>query len=161
LIEYCAKLPTPITLSLEEAVWIHQTWHATFPAFRSWYFATERFVQHHGYIETATGFRRHFGDYNLYRTQSARDAVKREAVNCLSQTLAAHIAYIGLATCHERGYPVNGFFHDGISFEYADQQAFERDRQGITDALCAEPVRVLLQHFGVAFDVPLVVKFSA
>jgi DNA polymerase I-like protein with 3'-5' exonuclease and polymerase domains len=144
-----------VRLSHEECLWIHETWHQAFPAFREWKARVRAELKQYGYIETATGFRRHFGDFNAMLPQQQAEAV-REAMNCKSQTLAAHIAYIGVVDMHQAGLSINGFFHDAVSFEtYVPE-----DRPQIEASMTQRPVQVLQDVFGVAFSVPLVIKSS-
>lgn len=160
LIDYCAKLKPPMFLSYEQANWIHLGFHNALPTFRSWWYPhTAHLLDQQGFIETATGFRRHFDGFSTLKYEDRVSAI-RQAVNCQAQTLAAHIAYIGLVTLRQRGYPVNGFFHDAVSFEFQSRRMFEIAKPDIIDAMTLEPIRVLRQHFGVDFNVPLAVSFS-
>lgn len=161
LVDYSAKSKPPIFLTWEQAQYLHMTFHRAFPSFNGWWFGhvTEQ-LDKHGFIETATGFRRHFDGFSSLRGPVRLDAI-RQAANCLSQTLAAHIAYIGLIELRARHYPVNGFFHDAVGLEFDSRDRFQIARADITDAMTVHPIKVLKQHFGVDFTVPLVIGFSA
>ena len=157
LLDYAAKMG--IALSENESRRISRLWHQAFPAFKPWYGAVAEEVYEDGYVETATGFRRHYGDIKNMPAPRIAEIV-REAVNCKAQTLAAHIAYCGMAALRRRNIPVVGFFHDAYGFDFASPHYMEYYRPQIIEALTVEPITRLRTDFGVAFDIPLVVKFE-
>lgn len=154
---YAYKMGIELPLGLCED--IVRAWHATFPEFRPWYERVWDEVKSQGYVETATGRRRNFGDVRLLN-RSGRAAVLREAVNMKVLGLEPDIALLGLAECHRQALPINGFFHDAISFEFDNLQAFCDNKEQITRAMIAYPMLVLEAEFGVRIDVPLEVEFT-
>jgi DNA polymerase I-like protein with 3'-5' exonuclease and polymerase domains len=149
-----------IRLSDGQAIRIHNAWHTAFKAFKLWRLWVKLGLIQNGFGETATGFRRHFGDFNKLPSQQQAEAI-REMMNCESQTLAAHIAYLALCELHRRGLPINGFFHDSISFDVTDEQANDPEfRQTVEYCMTQYPIQALKTVFGVDFDVPLTVKWS-
>jgi DNA polymerase-1 len=148
---------TGIRLSRSEAVAIHTQWHKTFPAFRGWYERTAATLRAQGWVESAMGRRRHFGDYNSLWGKH-REAALREAVNFQVQSLAADVAFLGLSRCHQAGMPINGFFHDAISFEFGKNVGGHVYRE-IEDCMVGDAVRSL-EKMGVKLTVPLTVDFK-
>ena len=139
---------------------VHAAWHSAFPGFRRAYADVQRELMDFGYVETATGFRRHYGDFKLLRGEM-RSAAIREAVNVkLGQGIAAHVALLGLAACHRRGLPIIGFIHDSVGFDFPDRDSAEGARSSITEALCEVPVRILKERFNVTLDVPLMIDYK-
>lgn len=132
----------------------HEAWHAAFPGFRAWYVSVFEELKEKGYVETATGHRRHYGDFSLLRGP-ARSAALREAVNLKVQSLACHVALLGLNACHQDAMPINGFIHDAITFE-PGYVLTNLDR--IRHNMVVHPVRVLRERFRVDLDVPLTVE---
>lgn len=151
--EYARKMG--VSLTLTEAAEIRHKWHEVFPAFRGWYADVAAHLFKEGYIETFTGRRRHFGDPSLLRGHRRGEAL-REAVNTHVQGPAADIALLGLVGCHQAGLPINGFFHDAISFEFPGGGTAAAEPR-IVEAMTQFPVRVLRDHFGVKFTMPLTV----
>jgi uracil-DNA glycosylase family 4 len=137
---------------------LNQAWHRTFPRFHRWYREVEAELKEFGYVESATGFRRHYGDFNLYRG-GKRAAALREAINVKVQGLAAHIALLGLSECHRRGYKITNFVHDSVMFDESPND-FAGIQEGIREALCMVPIQTLKERFNVNVDVPLLVEFS-
>lgn len=154
--EYARKMG--VSLTLAEAAGIRRRFHEVYPAFRPWYADVAQHLFKDGYVETFTGRRRHFGDPHLL-VGSRRSEALREAVNTHVQGPAADIALLGLVGCHGAGYPINGFFHDAISFENkagTSASAIE----GITSCMTEYPVRVLRENFDVNFTVPLTIDWK-
>jgi DNA polymerase I-like protein with 3'-5' exonuclease and polymerase domains len=136
---------------------IHHRWHATFPAFRHFYQQTLVELMECGYVETATGYRRHYGDFRAL-PPIRRTAALRECVNVKVQTLAAHVALIGLAECHRQGLPVCGFIHDANLFDFKTKREALDAMPLIEYCMITHPVKVLREHFNVNLDVPLIVE---
>jgi DNA polymerase I-like protein with 3'-5' exonuclease and polymerase domains len=154
--EYIFKT-TGLEISLEEAERGHKFWHGQFPAFRRWYAQTWEELKAYGYVESATGRRRHFVDEVIYQPRWKRAADLREAVNFKVQSLAADIALTALARCHQVGLPINGFVHDSISFEIGDNEDLT---EWITQCMVEYPVNYLRENFGVNFTMPLAVEIK-
>jgi hypothetical protein len=97
--------------------------------------------------------------------------------------LAADVAFLGLAACQEAALPINGFFHDAITFEFplgtyaSDRynplcgreslgearscvEEITSVRDLITVCMVRSPNEVLNRDFGVRLEVPLVVDFK-
>jgi DNA polymerase-1 len=154
LYEYCRK--QGILLSRAECDKIYRVWHRTFPGFARFYKQTLTELERDGYVESATGYRRHFGDFSLLRGEARREAL-RQAVNMKVQTLACHVALIGLAACWRRDLPVCGFIHDAVLFDMPGSTALAKHDE-IRYALTVEPIEVLKDRFNITLDVPLVVE---
>lgn len=154
LLEYARKMG--VSLTIEESRFIHKTWHETFPAFRSWYGRVASELRVLGYIETFTGRRRHFGDPSLLKGSKFNEAL-REAVNTHVQGPSADIALLGLSRCHDSLLPICAFVHDDIKFEFPAGEGMSALPE-ITWCMTQGPVETLREHFGVDFDMPLLVE---
>ena len=153
--EYIRKT-TGKHLSLSTCQDIRTEWHKTFPAFSLFYKDTAERLRRDGYVESFTGRRRHFGDPSLLRGKTWEESL-REAVNFQVQSPSADIAFLGLAACHDEGMPINGFFHDAISFEFEPD---EQETWNIVVCMTQVPKRVLREEFGVDLTVPLAIDFK-
>ncbi len=156
--EYVLKT-TGIRLTENECKVIRWAWHKTFPQFQEWYVRTEHQLTANGYVESLTGRRRHYGDPGFVRSLPVpvREGFLREAVNFQVQSLGADVALMGLGRCHEMELPVNGFFHDANTFEFAyagTGQALHQIREGMVEY----PREALRSIFGIDLTVPLVVE---
>jgi len=156
--EYVLKT-TGIRLTENECKIIRWAWHKTFPQFQEWYVRTERELGRFGYVESLTGRRRHYGDPDFIRSLPAvvREGFLREAVNFQVQSLGADVALLGMGGLHENKQPINGFFHDAASFEYA-RGLTEQSLYQIREAMVDYPREALRSVFGIDLTVPLVVE---
>lgn len=160
LVEYIHKT-TGRVLPLEDAVRIYNLWHATNPGFKGWYLRTWEFIKEHGYAESVTGRRRHFGTPRdiVRMPRWKRAASLREGVNFQVQSLAADIALIGLRACQEHGLPINGFVHDSITFELEEDMVHDSLTNSLIHKCMVDiPPQYLKEHFGVDFDMPLQIE---
>ena len=82
----------------------------------------------------------------------------REAVNFPVQSLTADLALLGLAACHRQGMPINGFFHDAISFDLTG--GWTPDHELIRFCMIDEPLAILRQQFGVDITIPIEVDIK-
>lgn len=138
---------------------LHAEWHATFPEFIPWYEQVWDEVSDQGYVETATGRRRNFGDVQLMNRNGRRSA-HREAVNMKVLGLEPDLALSALIACHTEGLPINGFFHDAISFEFDNLQAYEYNKENITRCMIDRPLAVLREQFATDITVPIEIEFT-
>lgn len=152
--EYARKMG--VNLTMGESAAVRNTWHETFPAFNAWYGRVAMELREHGYVQTFTGRRRHFGDPDLLKGFKFMEAL-REAVNTHVQGPAADIALLGLIECHKAGLPINGFFHDAITFEFPAGEG-KKHLEQITHLMTIRPVEILKEKFNVTFDMPLTVE---
>ena len=154
LINYAAKQGVP--LSFEDAVQINRTWHAKFPGFRRLYKATAHEIATLGYVETATGRRRHFGRVGL--GFSGEDAL-RQGVNMKVQSLALDLAAAALARLHELNVPITDFIHDSIAVEVPDTpQDIAEVKLALEKAMCRYAPLFLKENFGVDLtNIPLTI----
>ena len=148
-----------ISLSRSTCNDLHRRWHNVFPAFMDFYRQTLEELLRQGYIETATGYRRHFGDPELLSGLRLAAAL-REAVNVKVQTLAAHVALIGLAECHRQGLPVCGFIHDANLFDFKTEHEAVDNAGLIHYCMVVHPINVLRETFGVDITVPLTIEMT-
>ena len=169
LVEYVLKT-TGRALPYDEADRIYRLWHSTNPGFKPWYGRTWDFLSEHNYVESVTGRRRHFTSeiadpkgLDKYRVKPVlkqpawmRAAALREGVNFQVQSLAADIALIALAKCHQEGLPINGFVHDSITFEL--RTLTQEFVDTITHCMVECPPKYLKEHFGVDFDLRLAIE---
>ena len=155
---YCQK--NGITISTRESLGISLDWVEAMPEIKEWWLSTEAFVRKHGYVETMTGRRRHFGDPAMLPKGAAWNEMVRQAVNMEIQSLAFDVAATGLALCHQAGYPVNGFIHDSIMFEFDSVEEANAAEACIRDILTVKAVDYLEEHFGFRITVPLTVEFT-
>lgn len=164
LIEYGKKQEVPIILSEAQAMRIHTAWHAAFPAFAPWYQSVWNEVKAFGYVETATGRRRHYGDVRMLKREGRID-VLREAVNMKVQPLAtADLSFLALSECYKQGLPINDFIHDSIALELPEQQWY--DERPAVEAMLHEcmverPLKILRDEFNVNITVPIVIDVSS
>lgn len=162
-----------IDLSPAEAERIRKEWHHAYPGFQQWYAHTAESLRGTGMVQSATGRLRHFGR-PVDLAGAVFGAALREAVNFQVQSLAADVALLGLAACHEANLPINGFFHDAITFEFP-QGTYENESlaeaggaepvHGVTAKkiqrlLCSRPIQILMEGFGVDITVPLKVDIK-
>jgi len=147
-----AKDTAGLDLSLADSVKLYQEWHETFPAFRAWFGRTGTFLREHGYIETLTGRRRHFGEPRMLSGWQFAKA-RREAVNMQVQSFAADVALLALGEAGRIGLPINGFFHDAISFEHDGNLP-----DGLVFYCMVQYPVIALREFGVELTVPLVIE---
>jgi DNA polymerase-1 len=145
-----------IYLPLDECQRIHVLWHEIFPNFRKWYAQVENEMRQFGYVETATGRRRHFGDVKgVWGT--AYEDMKKEAVNFKVLGLEPDVALTGMIIAENQGVPVNYFCHDSIGFECEEGES-TRLANVLEESMTTRAVEALRKNFGVNLDVPLVVE---
>lgn len=157
LVNYAAKMD--VTLTPVEGEALHAMWHATFGGFGRWYVSVWEHLRTQGYVESATGRRRNFGDFRLLGKSAQQDAL-REACNFLVQSFACDIALLALRACHERALPIIGFIHDAILFEFDSVGEYEVHKETIRHALVVEPLQLLNNLFGVTIRVPLTIDIT-
>jgi len=147
---------------------LHHQWHTAFPAFNGggnldvwevggFYKRTLDEIRATGYVQTATGFRRHFGDLGLVGGPALLAAL-REAVNCKVQTLACHIALLGFTENWRQGLPQCGFIHDSNLFDFRNVKMGVDTKEQINYNMTVTPVHILRDQFGVNLTVPLIVE---
>jgi uracil-DNA glycosylase family 4 len=154
-----ARRTAGVVLSDAEARRIRKLWHATFPGFGHAYANVAGDLRRLGYVESFTGRRRHLGNPELLTGRHWGDAL-REAVNFkLGQSPAADVALLGLGACHTAGLPINGFFHDAVSFQFRAGET-EQHVDLITKCLTVDPVVRLRDLFGVELTIPLAVDYK-
>jgi DNA polymerase I-like protein with 3'-5' exonuclease and polymerase domains len=151
-------------LSMDRCNLIHHEWHSTFPGAKEFYDITEERLLRLGYVETATGRRRHLGtpeELEQWRRSKGNkwkySAALREAVNFMVLGFEPDIALLGLSACHQAGLPISRFVHDSIELEVEagiDRKAFE---EVLRYCMCEYPVAVLNNVFKIGFDSPLVI----
>jgi len=155
--DYASKVGLKLDLGL-----CHQThlgWHGVFIGAKPFYGRVERELREKGYVETAVGRRRHFGDVSLMNRQSFNAAL-REAVNFHVLGLEPDIALPGLSACHKAGLPVCGFIHDSVLLEFDSEKEYLENKGLIAQCMCEAPVLLLKERFGVDMNVPLVIEFE-
>jgi uracil-DNA glycosylase len=150
LVEYGKKVGVAIDASTARKV--HQAFRRIYPGFVPWWNSILDEVKANGYVESPTGRRRHFGDYKLVH-RSERLSMWREAVNMPVQSLTADLALLGVASCHRHNLPINGFFHDAISFDLTG--GWVPDRELIRVCMVDEPLAILRDRFGVDITIPI------
>ena len=155
LVEYGKKVGVEIAPVLARNV--HHAFRRIYAGFVPWWDRIFNEVRATGYVESPTGRRRHFGDYNLMHP-SERLSMWREAVNAPVQGLTADIALLGLAACHRHQLPINGFFHDAISFDRTG--GWTPDVEQIRFCMIDEPLAILRQQFGVEITIPIEVDIK-
>jgi DNA polymerase-1 len=160
LVEYIFKM-TGRVVSLEEATFIHDSWHAELPAFKQFYIKTWEQMKEYGYVETFTGRRRHFFNTpkEVVRAKPwLRERCLKEGINfVMGQGPEADITQIALAKCHSEGLPLNWFVHDSIAFELPEG-TWRNHEEHIRYCMCEWPVLYLKEHFGVDFNMPLEIQ---
>jgi uracil-DNA glycosylase family 4 len=149
-----------VSLSRNEALRVHKMWHSWLPGFDSWYDAVAAEILRLGYVETAVGFRRHFGDPKTVRRSPLWKSFHREAVNVKVQNLALAVAALGVRSLHEAGYALNLFVHDSVGIDFTGMAVAGQERNKIARLMCIEPVTLLARNFGVELDVPLAIDCS-
>lgn len=159
LAEYAFKT-SGVRMSLRTAMAVREAWLALLPEIPLFWDETERFLRQHGYVESITGRRRNFGDPRLLpKAGGAWNEMVRQAVNHLVQSPCTDIAQTALALCHQSALPVNGFFHDSVTFEFHGQIS-DRDRSQIRQLMITDTIAYLKQRFGVEITVPFEVEFT-
>lgn len=141
-------------LSQETCEKAHLLFHTLMPEIRPWWARNLAFVKEHGYIETPTGRRRHFGRWEDI-PYAMRGNVEREATNLLTQSFGHDITLLALAQCHQEGLPIVHEWHDSIMFEVdadIDRVKFEALLQ---ECMVYRPKETLRKEFGVELTVPL------
>lgn len=128
-----------------------------YPGFVPWWNGILDEVKAYGCVQSPTGRRRHFGEWNLIHA-SDRVSAWREAVNFPVQSLAADLALLALACCHRQKMPINGFFHDAIGFDLAG--GWTPDYEQIRYCMVDEPLSILREQFGVDITIPIEVDFK-
>lgn len=151
-------------ISMDRANLVHHEWHVTFPGAREFYDKVEAELLEQGYVETATGRRRHLGtpeELEGWRRSKGNkwkySAALREAVNSMVLGFEPDIALLGLSACHQAGLPISRFVHDSVELEVEatiDRKAFE---EVLRYCMCEYPVAVLNSVFKIGFDSPLVI----
>jgi DNA polymerase I-like protein with 3'-5' exonuclease and polymerase domains len=159
LAEYAFKT-SGIRMSLHTAHAVRNAWLSLLPEVPVWWSATEDFTKRHGYVESVTGRRRHFGEPALLPRGGLWNEMARQAVNHTVQSPCTDIAQLGLIACHERGFPINGFFHDAITFEWDSEEEAYACEDEVRRAMVEEPINKLRDIFGVDITVPLEVEFT-
>lgn len=155
LIEYGKKVGVAIDGPTGRKV--HLAFREVYPGFVTWWNFVLDVLKTQGYVESATGRRRHFGSWELLSWQDKQDAW-REAVNFLVQSLAADLALLGLACCHKAGLPINGFFHDAISFDKAGLAPGAPE--SIRYCMVEQPLSILRERFGVDITIPIDIEIK-
>jgi DNA polymerase len=159
LVDYLAKFG--ISMPMAEANRVHRAWHKAFPRFEPWYEEVREELREFGYVETATGQRRHFGRPKAIRrlSKSAFEDIARQAVNFKFVCLEAHIAMLALGEAHRRDLEIVLFVHDSISVEM-DEATAQTQTQTLYDCMVTYPLRALRETFGVELDVPIVLDVT-
>lgn len=155
LVEYGKRIGVDIGMFTARKV--HQAFRRIYPGFVPWWASILEEVQTYGYVQSPTGRRRHFGDYRLIHA-SERLSVWREAVNMPVQSLTADLALLGLDCCHRAGLPINGFFHDAISFDLTGK--WDCSVEHIRYCMVDEPLSILREQFGVDITIPIEVDIK-
>jgi hypothetical protein len=153
LVDY-TRATTGIVLSLAEATRIRRAWLAALPGFPKWWERTERFIAKHGYVESPTGRRRHFGPPEIVRRSYKLAEFVREGVNAQVQGFAADVALLGLHGAYVDGLPITGFYHDAISFDT------EVEPELVARSMLAVPKNILGERFGIYLDIPLAIELK-
>jgi uracil-DNA glycosylase family 4 len=148
-----------ITLSSREANRIACHWHDAYPGFTTWYHLVQQELKENGYVESATGRRRHFGEYRLMR-QTTRNEALRQAVNFKVQSLAFDIAALGLIACYDYELPICGFVHDSIYFNFPSRLEAEANAHRIESCMKIDPIKELKHWFDIDFTVPLGIEIK-
>lgn len=159
MVDYAGKMG--VTLTIGQANKIHQAWHRTFPGFKALYARVAKSIRDNGYVETATGFRRHFGDVSLMNPIQFAEAV-RQGTNVLVQGLAAHVAFVALGVIDQAGLQIVDFVHDSIGVEVDDDpETIMAAKLLMRTAMVEIAPQFLKEHFGVNLDnIPLTVDFT-
>lgn len=151
-----------LNLSEETCQKAHLLFHTLLPEIKPWWAWNLAFVKEHGYIETPTGRRRHFGRWEDI-PYAMRGDVEREATNLLTQSFGHDITLLALAQCHQEGIPVVLEWHDAI---WAEIDEFQDDAQKaqfealVEDCMVRRPLATLEREFGVRVTVPLTIEIS-
>lgn len=155
LVEYGKRIG--VDIDLPTAMLVHDEFRRIYPGFVPWWDGILEDVKRQGYVESPTGRRRHFGEWKHIHA-SERLSVWREAVNMPVQSLTADLALLGLACCHRAGMPINGFFHDAISFDLTG--GWDAPIEQIRFCMIDEPLAILRAQFGVDITIPIAVDFK-
>jgi DNA polymerase-1 len=153
LVDY-TRATTGIVLPLAEAARIRQAWLKALPGFPQWWGRTETFIKKHGYAESPTGRRRHFGPPIIVKRSYNLAEFVREGVNSQVQGFAADVALLGLHGAHINGLPITGFYHDAISFDT------EVEPELVARNMLAVPKSILGDRFGIDLDIPLAIELK-
>lgn len=150
-----------IHMSLRTAENIRQKWLELLPEIPTFWDQTETFLRKNGYVESVTGRRRNFGDPRLLpRPGGAWNEMVRQGINHLIQSPCTDIAQTGLLLCHRAGLPVNGFFHDSVTFEFDSEEQAKAAEPTIERLLTQDTFQYLRENFGVNVSVPFTVEFA-
>jgi len=160
LAAYAFKM-SGIHMSLRTAVQVRNAWLELLPEIPAFWDRTEAFLREHGYVESVTGRRRNFGDPRLLpRSGGAWNEMVRQGINHMVQSPCTDIAQSALALCHQSGLPINGFFHDSVTFEFSCAEETYRSRSDIQRLMTKDTPAYLKTHFDVDITVPLEVEFT-
>jgi uracil-DNA glycosylase family 4 len=160
LAQYAFKT-SGIRMSLTDARNIRSAWLDLLPEVLVWWDSTSATLRKQGYIESVSGRRRHFGNPELLpKSGGLWNEMVRQAVNHTIQSPCTDIAQLGLVACHERGFPINGFFHDAITFEWDSEEEAHACEDEVRRAMVEEPINKLRDIFGIDITVPLTVEFT-
>lgn len=150
IVHYMAGLGESI--SMKNATVVYKAFRKTYPEFIAWHAAIKAEMIQYGYVESPTGRRRHTGDVRLLQAGGAFEDAQREAANAVVQGFSTgDIAELGLIASHRAGLPINGFFHDAITYEADDMDDAQAMIPRIRQAMLDEPVRILKEQFNVDF----------
>lgn len=155
LVEYGKKVG--VEIGLPTARKVHLAFRHIYPGFPRWWAQILEEIKAKGYVESPTGRRRHFGEFDLVHF-SERLSMWREAVNAPVQGLTTDLALLGLSACQRQGLPINGFFHDAISFDLTG--GWQPDYELIRYCMVDEPLAVLREQFGVDITIPIEVDIK-
>lgn len=155
--EYAYKT-AGVVMNMTQSRTLCDGWLAAMPQIEPWWNATERFLKENGYAESATGRRRHFGDPDLLPRGGAFNEMVRAAINHRVQSLATDVAQTGLILCWRAGLPVNGFFHDSVTFEFDSKAEAEANEDLIRHLMTTATVERLRDRFDVDITIPLAVE---
>ena len=162
MVNYAAKMG--IHLDRKEAYQIHQAWHRAFPGFRGLYAATKAEILAQGYVETATGRRRHFGDVSGLRPSAFQECL-RQGVNMKVQSLAFDVAAAALGLLGKEfgdATLLTDFIHDSIAEEILDRPPYIRfHKKLLKQVMTKDAPAYLLKEFGVDLTtIPLTIDFT-
>lgn len=143
--------------TLEEFEQLYRDWHEVFSGFKKWYVEIKHELVTTGMSKCVTGHERHFGDFKLLPFYMKKEALN-QAVNVKVQNLAAHIAYIAMAELDRRGYPLIGFIHDSLLFEFESEQMYLDSKEEIEWVMTKWPREFLARKFDIDMDMPLCVE---
>ena len=153
--EYAAKnfglhLPTHVCRSL------HVAFHRIYPEFVPFYHRVKKRLWTHGFVESPTGRRRHFGDVRILNRSGRADAL-REAVNFYVQSITLDLAACATIEAHKSGLPLVVFGHDSISCEVPVGEV-EAATEELRSCMVEKAPARLHDLFGVTIGVPIAVE---